>query len=102
MPDLGSISTAFTTIKITMDMARLIKDSSSSLDESETKLKLAEVISSLADLKTELADIKIDLIDKDEIIRKLKEKELFTFDGEIYWKKLNEKKEFKAQRTKST
>jgi hypothetical protein len=90
MPDLGSISTAIATIKTSMDIAKLIKDSSSSLDEAETKLKLAELISTLADLKTELADIKVDLIDKDEIIRELKnkiqEKESLSFDGKLYWK----------------
>ncbi len=90
MPDLGSISTAIATIKTSMEIAKLIKDSSSSLDEAETKLKLAELISSLADLKTELADIKVDLIEKDEMIRnlneKLKEKESLSFDGKLYWK----------------
>ncbi len=90
MPDLGSISTAIATIKTSMEIAKLIKDSSSSLGEAETKLKLAELISSLADLKTELADIKVDLIEKDEIIRKLKlkilEKESLSFDGKLYWK----------------
>ncbi len=90
MPDLGSISTAIATIKTSMDIARLIKDSSSSLDEAETKLKLAELISSLADLKTELADIKVDLINKDEAIRelneRLKEKESLSFNGKFYLK----------------
>ena len=90
MPDLGSISTAIATIKTSMEIAKLIKDSSSSLDEAETKLKLAELISTLADLKTELADIKVDLIEKDEVIReqneKLKEKESLSFDGKLYWK----------------
>jgi hypothetical protein len=88
--DLAIIGTAFSHLKTSMDIAKLISDSTSSFCEAETKLKLAELISSLADLKMELADIKVDLIDKDEIIRnlneKLKEKESLSFDGQLYWK----------------
>ncbi len=88
--DLAVIGTAFSHLKTSMDIAKLISDSTSSLGEAETKLKLAELISSLADLKMELADIKVDLIEKDEIIRnlneKLKEKESLSFDGKLYWK----------------
>ncbi|RXJ85911.1 hypothetical protein [Arcobacter cloacae] len=64
--DLAIIGTAFSHLKTSMDIAKLISDSTSSLGEAETKLKLAELISSLADLKMELADIKVNLIDKDE------------------------------------
>lgn len=80
-----------------MDIAKLISDSTSSLGEAETRLKLAELISSLADLKMELSDIKVDLIEKDEVIRELKnkieEKESLIFDGRFYWKK-NDKRPF--------
>lgn len=88
--DLTIIGTAFSHLKTSMDIAKLISDSTSSLGEAETKLKLAELISSLADLKMELADIKVDLIDKDEAIRelneRLKEKESLSFDGKFYLK----------------
>jgi hypothetical protein len=88
--DLAIIGTAFSHLKTSMDIAKLISDSSSSLSEAETKLKLAELISSLADLKMELADIKVDLIEKDESIRelneRLKEKESLSFDGKFYLK----------------
>ena len=88
--DLAIIGTAFSHLKTSMDIAKLISDSTSSLSESETKLKLAELISSLADLKMELADIKVDLIDKDEVIRelrnKIEEKESLIFDGKFYLK----------------
>ncbi|MDD2895356.1 MAG: hypothetical protein PHG81_04975 [Aliarcobacter sp.] len=88
--DLAIIGTAFSHLKTSMDIAKLISDSTSSLGEAETKLKLAELISSLADLKMELADIKVDLIDKDEVIRELKnkieEKESLIFDGKFYLK----------------
>ena len=88
--DLAIIGTAFSHLKTSMDIAKLISDSTSSLDEAETKLKLAELISSLADLKMELSDIKVDLIDKDEEIRELKnkieEKESLIFDGKFYLK----------------
>ena len=88
--DLAIIGTAFSHLKTSMDIAKLISDSTSSLSEVETKLKLAELISSLADLKMELADIKVDLIDKDEVIRelrnKIEEKESLIFDGKFYLK----------------
>ncbi|MCG3655808.1 hypothetical protein ACOTWK_01885 [Aliarcobacter butzleri] len=88
--DITIIGTAFSHLKTSMDIAKLISDSASSLGEAETKLKLAELISSLADLKMELADIKVDLIDKDDVIRELKnkieEKESLIFDGKLYWK----------------
>lgn len=88
--DLAIIGTAFSHLKTSMDIAKLISDSTSSLGEAETKLKLAELISSLADLKMELADIKVDLIEKDEMIRELKnkieEKESLIFDGKFYLK----------------
>ncbi len=88
--DLAIIGTAFSHLKTSMDIAKLISDSTSSLSEAETKLKLAELISSLADLKMELADIKVDLIEKDDVIRelrnKIEEKESLSFDGILYWK----------------
>ena len=72
--DLAIIGTAFSHLKTSMDIAKLISDSTSSL----------------ADLKMELADIKVDLIDKDEEIRELKnkieEKESLIFDGKFYLK----------------
>lgn len=87
---LAIIGTAFSHLKTSMDIAKFISDSTSSLGEAETKLKLAELISSLADLKMELADIKVDLIEKDEVIRELKnkieEKESLIFDGKFYLK----------------
>ena len=95
--DLAIIGTAFSHLKTSMDIAKLISDSTSSLSESETKLKLAELISSLADLKMELADIKVDLIEKDDEIRnlkkKLQDKSTITFDDNIYWKEIDGKKE---------
>ncbi|MDD2887034.1 MAG: hypothetical protein PHY66_04455 [Aliarcobacter sp.] len=88
--DITIIGTAFSHLKTSMDIAKLISDSASSLSEAETKLKLAELISSLADLKMELADIKVDLIGKDDVIRELKnkieEKESLLFDGKFYLK----------------
>ncbi|MCG3659927.1 hypothetical protein [Aliarcobacter butzleri] len=95
--DITIIGTAFSHLKTSMDIAKLISDSASSLGEAETKLKLAELISSLADLKMELADIKVDLIDKDDEIKdlkkKLQDKSVITFDGNIYWKEIDGKEE---------
>lgn len=90
MPDLGSISTAIATVKTSMDIAKIIKDSSNSLDEAERKLKIAELISSLADVKVELAEVQ-DLVREKEteinnLKEKLNEKKSITFDGKFYIK----------------
>jgi len=90
MPDIGSVSAAIATIKTSIDIARVIKDSNNSLDEAERKLKIADLISSLADVKIELAEVQDLLRDKDSEIRDLKEKinekESLIFDGKFYWK----------------
>ena len=89
MPDLTTIGAALSGIKTSMDIAKVIKNSSSSLDEAETKLKIAELISSLADVKIELADVQDVLRTKDEEIRFLKEKfknqKEMIFKDRVYW-----------------
>lgn len=90
MPDLGSVSAAIATIKTSIDIAKVIKDSNNSLDEAERKLKIADLISSLADVKIELAEVQDLLRDKDSEIRdlkeELKEKNKMSFDGKLWWK----------------
>lgn len=94
MPDLGSVSAAIATIRTSIDIAKVIKDSNNSLDEAERKLKIADLISSLADVKIELAEVQDLLRDKDSEIRDLKEKinekESLSFDGKFWWKEGDE------------
>ncbi len=90
MPDIGSIATALSTIKTSIDIAKVIKDSNSSLNEAERNNKIADLINSLADVKIELGEVKDLLRNKDDEIRELKEKinekESLKFDGKLYWK----------------
>ncbi|XCN71193.1 MAG: hypothetical protein Q3M24_12795 [Candidatus Electrothrix aestuarii] len=70
--DIGAITSALSGIKQATDIAKIIKDSSSSLEEAEIKLKLADLISALADAKVEIANIKEAVTEKDEEITRLK------------------------------
>ncbi len=74
MTDIATIGAILGSIKTATEIAKIIKDSSSTLEEAEIKLQLAELISALADVKIEAADIQTELIDKDKIIEELQNK----------------------------
>jgi hypothetical protein len=80
-----------TAIKTATEIAKGIRDAKNSLDQAETQFKMAEIIGALADAKTNFADIKNELVDKDNEIRKLKDKltikDKMSFDGSKYWLK---------------
>ena len=73
MAEITMIATALASIKHATDIARLIRDSSTSLEQAEQKLKLAELIESLAETRIQLADIQEVLVEKDQKIRELEE-----------------------------
>jgi hypothetical protein len=72
---IATISTVLTSVKTATEIAKLIKNSTTSLEEAEIKLKFADLISALADVKIEIAEIQEILITKDNEIKKLKEKQ---------------------------
>lgn len=89
MADIATISTILSSVKTASDIAKLIKNSTSSLEEAEIKLKMAELISALADVKIELSEVQVEQRNKEFEILELKDqllkKEKMSFDGKIYW-----------------
>ena len=86
---ITEISAALTALKAAIDIADVLKNSTSSLKDAEMKLKLADLIGKLADTKLSMAEIQTLLLEKDETInsleKSLKLKEKLEFDGAIYW-----------------
>ena len=86
---MNEIATALASIKTAIDLAKLLKDSSSTLVEAEQKLKFAEIISALADVKIEMADVQSLLLEKDSKISDLTESlritENIVFEAPSYW-----------------
>lgn len=86
---MNEIATALASIKTAIDLAKILKDSSTTLAEAEQKLKLAEIISALADVKMEMAEVQTLLVEKDTEISGLKQsleiKESLVYDPPYYW-----------------
>ena len=89
MFDMAIISTAASSVKGAMEIAKFLKDSSDSLEKAEVKLKLADLIESLADIKTKMADIKEALLEseqeKQELKNALEIKTKLQFEMPYYW-----------------
>lgn len=83
--DVGSIGTALASIKTAADLAKIIKDSSSSLEQAEVKFKLAELVGALAEAKMDIASIQEVLIKKDEELSSLQAQ--LEIKGKIIWEK---------------
>ncbi|MCI5166241.1 MAG: hypothetical protein D3903_09140 [Candidatus Electrothrix sp. GM3_4] len=81
--EIASISAALLSIKSATDIAKMIKDSSSSLEAAEIKYKLAELIGSLGDTKLEMANIKELVLEKDIEIKKLEKK--ISLKANVKW-----------------
>jgi hypothetical protein len=82
--DLSSITSALAGIKQATDIAKIIKDSSSSLEAAEIKLKLADLVSTLADAKIEIVNIKDAVTGKDDEIKRLKG--IIEISAKVNWK----------------
>jgi hypothetical protein len=86
---MNEIATALSSIKTAIDLAKILKNSSTTLAEAEQKLKLAEIISALADVKIEMAEVQTLLLQKDSTINELQEslktKENLIFEAPYYW-----------------
>ena len=85
MADIMAISAVVGSIKAATDIARLLKDSTTSLEQAEVKMKLAELISALADAKIEMAAIQELLLEKESEIVALNEK--LEIKDNIVWEK---------------
>jgi ribosomal protein L37AE/L43A len=80
---MQDLSAVLASIKTASDIAKLVKDSSTSLQEAEVKLKMAELVSALADAKIEMAEIKTILQNKDGEIDSLKS--LLEIKSSVIW-----------------
>lgn len=89
MPDVTAISAVLGSVKVAVDIAKLIKDSGSTLEKAEIKLQIAELISALADVKIEAAGVQSELIEKDKLISELNEslrvKKSVVWEKPYYW-----------------
>ena len=94
---MNEIATALTSIKTAIDIAKLIKESSSTLAEAEQKLKLAELISALADVKLEMSEVQSLLTEKNLKITDLKDalevKQKLVYEAPYYWIQDGEEKD---------
>jgi hypothetical protein len=84
-----SVYAALTGVKTAVEIAKLLKDSSTTLEQAEIKLKMAELISALADVKIEIADVQSQLLEKDErlkaIQKELEIKSNLAYEKPYYW-----------------
>ncbi len=85
MTDISTIGAILGSIKTATDLAKLIKNSSSSLEEAEIKLKIAELINALADAKIEIAEIQTILLEKDNLISELRKQ--LELEASVVWEK---------------
>ena len=90
MIDIGTVSTAVSSVKTAMEITKLLKDSSNSFNEAEVKLKLSELMDSLADTRIQLAEIKNELLEsedeKKELQKQLDIRKELIFKAPYYWR----------------
>jgi len=84
---MSDVATAFQTamaaITGSINIVKLLKETNARFVEAEYKNKLAEVYDGLSDAKMSVADLKVVLIEKDQLIRDLKEK--LALSAEMTW-----------------
>ncbi|GHC12685.1 hypothetical protein [Thermomonas carbonis] len=71
MPDLASIASALSSLKVATDIVKFIRESDVSLERAELKLKLADLVGTLAEAKIQLSEIQTLLAEKDLEISRL-------------------------------
>src|SRR5688572_5655942 len=85
MADLATVTSAIAGVKHAIDIAKLLRDSTTTLAEAETKLKLADLITALADTRVELATVQETLLAQERSIRELTEQ--LAFNGKMIYEK---------------
>jgi hypothetical protein len=73
MVDISSISSGFNSLKIAIDITRILRESGQSLEKAEIKLKLAELTEALAEAKIQFSEVQELVLVKDKQIKKLEE-----------------------------
>lgn len=72
MVDIAFITSALSGINSAIDIAKAIKNASSSIQEATLKLQLAGLMNALADSKTQIAELKNFFVEKETEIQELK------------------------------
>lgn len=72
MVDYTLITSAISSLKAATEIATLIKESGFLLEKAENKLKIAELLYALADANIKLAEIQQSMLEKDSVIKELK------------------------------
>jgi len=89
MVDYTLITSAISSLKAATEIATLIKESGFLLEKAENKLKIAELLYALADANIKLAEIQQSMLEKDSVIKELKNqieiKEKLNWDSPFYW-----------------
>jgi hypothetical protein len=97
MSDLSTVTSAIAGVKHAIDIAKLLRDSTTTLAEAETKLKLADLITALADTRVELATVQETLLAQERSIRELTEQLAFngkmTYEKPYYWNVADDKRD---------
>lgn len=90
MVDITSATAALTSLKTALDLANLIKESSTGLKEAEIQLKITNLISEIVEAKTQIHTIKSELLDKQDEIASLKKqlefKDSLQYEAPYYWR----------------
>lgn len=73
MPDISTITAAFSSIKTATDIVKFLRESDLSLERAELKLKLADLVSALADTKMQLVELQDMIVDKDKRINEMED-----------------------------
>ncbi|ENH2499241.1 hypothetical protein CGJ60_24565 [Vibrio parahaemolyticus] len=71
MTDIATISTALTSLKTAVELAKAVRTSTSALEQAEINLQLADLISALADARIEVSEIQGLLLEKEQLISQL-------------------------------
>jgi rubrerythrin len=86
---LTAVSTAVASVKVATDIAKIIKDSTTSLEKAELNYKIADIIGALSDARVSLADANDSVKESEVEIQRLKEllsfKETLKHHKEAYY-----------------
>ncbi|HCG8655608.1 TPA: hypothetical protein NKA12_004610 [Vibrio parahaemolyticus] len=85
MTDIATISTALTSLKTAVELAKAVRTSTSALEQADVNLQLADLISALADARIEVSEIQGLLLEKEQLISQL-QKQLENQGNAIYEK----------------
>ncbi|MFC3717524.1 hypothetical protein ACFONC_15335 [Luteimonas soli] len=94
--DIPSISAALSSLKTATDIAKMVRESTTTLEKAEINLKMADLIGTLADTRVQLAEIKEALLERDEKITSLETalntRANLSYEAPYYWEMKGEER----------